>query len=269
MSFDAIEKSAAESRPYELYLFQGTGIDLAFANADREVSYLGHTFLPATISRDAVDQSAEVDSGKMTVHIPENHPIAQLFVAYLPTSPVAVTVFGAHYGDAETGVVFAGTVASAHFTDEGECEIICQPDQYKLQQKIPRVLYQSGCVHIFGDKHCGFNLATVTYAGSVTAISDDGLTVTVPAFDGLPHPLKAGYFRNGNNVRMIVGEGGAGAGKFVKLFAAIPGNKVGDIVLGTAGCGQDFDSCVGYNNVANLFAFDLIPKTNPFDGSIQ
>lgn len=269
MSYDAIEKSTAGSRPYELYLFEGTGIDFSVTSGDQTISYLTHVFTPATISRTEVDQSSEVQSGQIKVYVPNDHPIARLFVQYLPTSPVALTIFGSHYGDSETGVVFSGSVASAHFTDQNECELICNSDQYDLQSQIPRVRYQSACPHIFGDPGCTVPLASVTYLGAVGAISADGLTITIPAFASLPHPLKAGFLRHGNDVRMIVDQGGIGAAFFVVLISGIGGMEVGDSVEGVAGCQQTFDACASYNNIANFLGFDLIPLTNPFDGSIQ
>ncbi len=267
MSYDGIEKSTASSKPYELYLFEGTGIEFAVTSSDETISYLAHDFVPATISRTEVDESAEVQSGQIKVYVPKNHPIARLFIGYLPTSPVALTIFGSHYGDSETGVVFSGTVASARFTDE--CEIVCNSDQYRIQSKIPRILYQSPCPHIFGDAGCGIDLALLTFVGAVTVISAVGLTITIPAFASLPHPFKAGWLRHGNDVRMIVDQGGSGAGFFVVLIAAISGMQVGDSVEGVSGCQQTFDSCAAYQNVANFLGFDLIPLTNPFDGSVQ
>jgi hypothetical protein len=267
VTYDGMEQSTASSKPYELYLFEGTGIDVAVTSADKTINYFAHTFVPVTISRTEVDESAEVQSGQIKVYVPKNHPIAEMFVGYLPTSPVSLTIFGSHYGDSETGVVFSGTVASARFTDE--CELVCNSDQYRLQSKIPRIQYQSPCPHIFGDLGCTFPLATVTYPGTVTAISADGLTITIPAFASLPHPLKAGFLRHGNDVRMIVDQGGSGTGFYVVLIAAVAGMQVGDSVQGVAGCQQTFDACASYNNIANFLGFDLIPLTNPFDGSIQ
>ena len=266
MSYDAMELSTAASRPYELYLFQGTGIEEAVTSADQTIGYLSHTFIPATISRTEVDESSEVQSGQIKVYVPKNHPIASLFVGYLPTSPVSLTIFGSHYGDSETGVVFSGTVASAHFTDE--CELICNSDEYRLQSKIPRMQYQSMCPHIFGDAGCTKDLSALTYAGVVSAISADGLTITIPAFASLPHPFRAGYLRSGNDLRMIVDNGGSGGAFFVVLIAPIAGLEIGAAIAGTAGCAQTFDACVGYNNIANFLGFDLIPLLNPFDASV-
>jgi hypothetical protein len=245
-----------------MYLFQGLGIDLAVTSSDKVQNYFSHTFTPTTVNRAEVDVSAEVTSGQIKVYLPKQHPIAQLFVAYLPTSEVALTIFGGHDGDSEVGVIFSGYVASARFTDQAE--LICNSDQYKLQTRIPRILYQSVCPHIFGDPGCGVPLADHTYLGTIAAISTDGKSITVTGFTGLPDPLQAGYFKRANDLRMIISQ----AGNVVTLISPIAGLTVGDFVAGIAGCQGTYDACNHYLNVANFLGFDLIPILNPFDGAI-
>jgi hypothetical protein len=262
MTFDAMEKSTASSEPFELYLFQGTGINIAVTSGDKEIDYLGQTFVPTTVSRDEVDVSNEVTSGQAKVYLPKNHPIAQLFVGYLPTSQVSLTIFAGHDRDPDIFVVFSGYVASSAFGDQAT--LICNSYQYKMQSRIPRILYQAPCPHVFGDKFCGVDLSTVTYAGVVGAISADGTGVTVTAFASLPHSLIGGIFRRGNDLRMIVDQ----VGDVITLITAIAGLAVSDVVLGTAGCQGTYDDCNSYLNIANFLGFDLIPILNPFDGSI-
>lgn len=263
MSFDAIEKSPALARPYEMYLFQGVGIDIAVTSADFPVDFFSHTFTPATIKRTEVNIDAEVDSGDIKVNLPKNHPISQLFVGYLPTSPVSLTIFAGHIGDSEVAVMFSGAVASAVFTDE--CEMTCHADEYKLQTKLPRVLYQAPCGHIFGSPGCGIPLADHTYLGEVGAISADGLDITVTAFGSLPDPLVPGYFKRGNDFRMIIGQ----TGDVITLITPIAGLEIGDECSGVAGCDGTYDACNHYLNIRNFLGFDLIPEINPFDGAIS
>jgi Phage conserved hypothetical protein BR0599 len=262
MTFDAMEKSTAGSKPFELFLFQGTTINMAVTSGDLEISYVAQTFVPTTISRDEIDVSNEVTSGQMKVYVPKDHPIAQLFVAYLPTSQVALTVFAGHDGDPDIFVVFSGYVASATFGDQAT--LICNAFQYKMQTRIPRILYQAPCPHVFGDQFCGVDLSTVTYAGVVGAISADGTEITVTAFGALPHSLIGGYFRRGNDLRMITAQ----AGDVITLITPIAGLAINDVCLGTAGCQGTFSDCNSFLNIANFLGFDLIPILNPFDGSI-
>ncbi len=260
MSFDAVEQSGA-ARPYELFLFQTTGISYALTNAEEAITYLGNAYAPTTISRSEAEQSSEVTSGQMKVYIAKDHPLAELLIPYLPSSPIAVTVFGSHYGDAETVVVFTGTIASARFTDE--CELTCNSANYYLQRKIPQQLYQSQCSHIFGDEECGAVLADHTYQGEITAIDSTGTILTIPAFASLADPLKAGYLKVGNELRMIVAQAGA----TVTIIAAIPGLTAPAACAAAAGCNLDFASCQHYARSISFLGFDLIPTVNPFDGS--
>jgi uncharacterized phage protein (TIGR02218 family) len=261
MSFNALEQIGSGSQPYELYLFQATGIFYALTSADESITYLGNQFVPTTISRSESEQSNEVVSGQLKIYLPTSHPLAKLLLPYLPTSPIAVTIYGSHYSDTETVVLFTGTIASARFTDQ--CELVCNSDQYTLQRKIPQQLYQAPCSHIFGDVGCGIDLNDHTYPGTIATIDSTGTVLTVTGFASLPDPLKGGYLKRGNDVRMIV----ANSGTSVTLLSPIAGLQVGDSVDGIAGCPLTFAGCSHYKNTFNFLGFDLIPTINPFDGS--
>jgi uncharacterized phage protein (TIGR02218 family) len=261
MSYDSQEQLGAGAEPYELYLFQGTGISFALTSADREITYLGNVYTPASIERGEVDQSSEVTSGTIKVFIPKDHPLAAMFVPYLPVSPITLLVYGSHYLDDETVALFTGTVASARFTDQ--CEMTCNASQYLLQNKIPAQLYQSPCCHVFGDAGCTIPLADHTYPGAITAIDATGTMLTVPEFASIPDSLQGGYLSFGDSLRMIVNHAGA----VVVLLSPIAGIEVGDAVFGVAGCALTFAACANYKNIRNFLGFDLIPEINPFDQS--
>jgi uncharacterized phage protein (TIGR02218 family) len=263
VTYDAQEQLGYGAKPYELFLFQGTGLSVPLTSADAPISYLGNTYVPASIERAEVDQSSEVTSGTIKIFLPKDHPLAQMFIPYLPVSPISVIVYGSHYTDldGETVALFTGTVASARFTDQ--CELTCTSSQYLLQRKIPKQLYQSQCAHVFGDAGCTVNLADHTYDGEVSAIDATGTVLTVPGFASLPDSLTNGYLAFAGNLRMIV----AHAGEQVTLLSPIVGLEVGSSVAGTAGCALTFAACAVYKNIANFLGFDLIPEVNPFDGS--
>jgi hypothetical protein len=261
MTFDAKEKSGFGAQPYELYLFQGTGVFFPLTSAENPITYLGNVYVPATVTRTEAEQSNEVVSGQIKVYLPKDHPLAQLLTPYLPSSPIGITVFGSHYSDSETVVLFTGVIASARMTDQ--CELTCNSAQYLLQRKIPQQLYQAPCSHIFGDPGCGAVLADHSYNGTITAIDSTGTVLTIPAFASIPDPLKAGYLKFGNDYRMIVDHVGA----TVTLISPIAGMHSGAAVRGTAGCNLDFSACAHYGRTISFLGFDLIPTVNPFDGS--
>jgi uncharacterized phage protein (TIGR02218 family) len=263
MSFDSIEKSQATGEPWEIYLFQTSGKSFLLTSADEEVVYLGQHYTPTTIHRTDMEHTNEVISGQIKVYVPVSHPLAELFIPYLPPSPMQLTIFGGHFGDANVVTLFSGNVASSLFKDE--CELTCNSDIYLLQRHIPKKLYQSPCAHVFGDAGCTVDLALFTTHGTISAVSADGTQVTVAAFAGLTHPLKGGYFQRGNDFRMVVDH----TGSVITLLSAISNLRVGDAVSGVSGCMHTYAACQSYNNVANFLGFDLIPQTNPFDGSIE
>lgn len=263
MSYDAVEQSQYGSQPYELYKFAGVGFSFRLAAGDEEITYLGEIYSPATVTRSDLEMSNEVVSGQLKITITKDHPLAQMLLPYLPSSPIAVTVFGGHYvdGDAETVVLFTGNVASSRFTDQ--CEIVCNSAQYLLQRQIPQQLYQAPCSHVFGDPECGADLVAHTFTGTVSAIDSTGTILTVPAFASIPDSLKAGYIRFGNDFRMVV----AHSGSTVTLLASFTGLATGGTIFGTAGCNLDFSSCSHYGRTISFLGFDLVPTINPFDGS--
>jgi len=261
MSFDSLEQSQASGAPWEIYLFQTQGQSFYLTSADEAITYLGQAYVPTTIRRDEMEETIEVDSGKITVHIPSAHPLAALFIPYLPPSPMALTILAGHYGDSEVLCIFAGVVASSSFTDE--CALLCRSDKYLLQRKVPKQIYQVQCNHIFGDAGCGVDLVSVTYDGTVTAIDSTGTILTIPAFAALPHSLQGGYLILPGNqgVRAIVTQAGA----TVTLMSPMIGLEVGGAVSAVAGCQHDYTDCKSYDNVVNFCGFDLIPTINPFD----
>jgi hypothetical protein len=263
VSYDSVEKSTATAQPFELYLFVTGNQSFFLTSADQPIVYLGNTYLPATIDRTEMEHTNEVVSGQIKIYLPPAHPVAQFFIPGLPPTEMDVTVFGGHYNDPEIAVLFSGQVASARFTDQ--CELICYDDIYKLQRKVPKQQYHTTCAHIFGDSGCTVNLALYTTAGVIASVNSTGDGLNVPAFAGQTHPLTGGYFRRGNDARMVVSDDGAGN---ITLLYPIANLKPGDACSGIAGCQLTYAACKSYNNVAHFLGFDLIPTTNPFDGSI-
>ncbi len=263
MSYDSVEKSGSGSEPFELYLFSTSGATFALTSADAPIVHLGRSYSPTTISRTEIDQSQEMNAGQMRVTIPKGHPLAALFIPYLPPTPVVLTIYGGHVGDAEIATIFVGEVASASYTEQ--CELACIPEQAKLKKKIPAILYQPGCPRVFGDAGCTVSLGANTSTGSIGAIDSSGCVLTIAAFAGLGTSLRGGYLRRGNDVRMIVDHSGA----TVTIISPIASLQVGDVVSGVAGCAHTYAACAAYGNVANFLGFDLIPTSNPFYGSIE
>jgi hypothetical protein len=230
VSYDAQEQSRSGAKPYELYLFSTAGQVFSLTSADQFITYLGQQYTPTSISRTELEHTNEVVSGQIKITLPKSHPLAALFIPYLPPTPMALTIFASHYGDADTIVIFSGKVAGARFTDE--CELTVNSDLYILQRQIPIQIYQSACPHVFGDAFCKFPLGTVTYNGVIATVNSTGDVVTSAAFLSTPFSLRGGYFQRGNDFRMIVDH----TGNQITLMNGISGLNVGDPCSAVAGC---------------------------------
>jgi uncharacterized phage protein (TIGR02218 family) len=261
MTYDATARGR-ESDPFELYLFQTVGSTFALTSSDTPTTYNGQVYTPSVISRGEIDQSQELTAGQLKIQVQKSSPIAQMFIAYLPPSPMRLTIFAGHRADGEIVVAFTGEVASARFTDE--CELFAVPEQDQLKRKIPTLIYSSGCAHVFGDAGCKFPLASVTYTGTVGAVDSTKSVVTVAAFAALPFSLKGGKFQRGTDVRMVIDHSGA----TVTLLTGIAGLSSGDAVVAVAGCPHTYPACAAFNNVNQFLGFDMMPTRSPFDGSV-
>ena len=134
---------------------------------------------------------------------------------------------------------------------------------------------QSDCVHgRFGDQGCGYNLALVSYAGTVTGVGVDGEARRVGvAFDGggpgnglADQRWRGGLIRvNGATVqvRASAGAGGAGEGLFDVVQKPDPA-WVGMACVAQEGCDRTLTRCRQLNNEGRRLALGIaIPDHNP------
>lgn len=120
MSYNSRETSVSSGQPFELYLFQTQTQSWRFTSADEAQSYQGAAYSPESISRTNTSQNAEVSGGHIKVTIPKDHTIAQMFVAYIPSTPLTLVIYRGHRGeaDSEMKVAFTGRVLLGRLTTQ-------------------------------------------------------------------------------------------------------------------------------------------------------
>lgn len=261
MTYATRETSQHGGQPFELYLFQTETQSWRLTSADRQITHLGQLYEPEAIVRTATQQGQETSSIKVT--IPREHAIAQLFVAYIPATPLSLVIFRGHAGELESETVthFTGQVTAAQFTED--CELTCLPERGVLKRRIPGPKYQKQCNHILYDSGCQVDKNLFKVTGTLTSVSADGLTIQAAAFGTKPDGFfNAGYIEKGAERRMVVSH----LGTTLTLFNAMAGLVVGDVIAGFAGCKRDFNDCnTKFDNAPHFFGFEFIPSRNPFD----
>ena len=262
MTFDARETSIHGGQPFELYLFQTETQSWHLTSADRAIVFSGNSYEPEAIIRTATSQGQELKSGSITVTIPKTHEIAQLFVSFIPPTPLSLVIFRGHEGEPESEIVthFTGRVTIAIFGDD--CELRVVPEQELLQKRIPGPKFQKPCNHILYDSGCTVDKALFNVMGTLTFVS--GEIIKAAAFATQPDGwLDAGYIEKATERRMILNH----VGDTVTLLSAMAGLEVGDPVTAFAGCKRTLDDCdIKFTNLEHFFGFEWIPAKNPFDG---
>ena len=271
MTFDAKETSRHEGSPVELYRWtQGSTVWLN-TSADTEQTDGSEIYEPTVISRNEIRQSQEDHSGNIEVRVPRDHPVAALFIPYVPTTPVGLRILRQHRLDIDEEFVvgFVGKVLSAKYdSEESQWMLTCAPVSEAFRRTIPIVLYQPQCNLALYSDACGVDKLAFKVTATVTAI--DGFTITSATFAGFAD----GYFNNGwaqrqsdpNDIRWVVDH----AGNVLTLMNPFSDLSVSDSVEVFPGCQRTEADCHNkFANLPNHLGFSRIPTKNPFETSVE
>src|SRR4051812_4301074 len=119
MSFDARESSRSLGEPVDLYRFTYNNPDFddgvhTFCYTDAEASIVndGLTYAPTPLDRTAIASSGSLDKAAITVSLPKETEVAELFRIFPPSDIVALTIFQGHFDDGEFIAIWSGRVLS-------------------------------------------------------------------------------------------------------------------------------------------------------------
>ncbi|MBN2317925.1 MAG: phage BR0599 family protein [Acidobacteria bacterium] len=271
MSYDSKEQSTSSGQPFELYLFQTQDKAWRLTSADEEKIYQGASYKPEVVSRTNTSANSEVKGGHIKVTLPKDHELTQLFISYIPDTPLTLVIFRGHEGEPESEmkVAFTGRVLLGRFTAGDTCELDCAPDTEILKRPIATACFQRQCNRVLFDPGCGLSGAFWKVSGTVLSISGDGLTVTIAACSGKEDGWFAlGHIEKGYDRRMVLSH----TGDTVVLINPLIGLSVGDTVNVYAGCDRSYggdNGCVTkFDNGVNFMGWEWIPGRNPFAGGV-
>lgn len=266
MTFDARETSADAGRPVELYTFGRDYQRWRYTSADRTVVADSQTFTARTITRSAIDVSAEKARSGIKITGPRDLEVAELFRVSPPTLAITCIVQQYHDGDGALATIWTGRIAGVEFAGPAAL-ITCEPTFTALRRIGLRRLYQRQCPHVLYGQACRVNREAFRTDGLVESVA--GLVVNVAAADGQPDGTFAGGYLEWDVAlgiperRFILDHTGAGL-----TVSSLPYGLVG----GTAvrlypGCDHTLDTCTDkFSNTPNYGGFPYFPTKNPFGG---
>lgn len=265
----------------ELYRFVEQGATpriLTLTNADREITYNGETYVPATLSRTRGQAKNELSKANLEVKFDLLNADARRWMASYLEAIVVLTIFERDEAG-DTSIVWKGRLASVKPT-ASEISLIFESVFTSLRRPGVRARYQRTCRHSLYGRGCFLNKAAFAVNGAPTAVN--GLVVTVPEAASYPD----GWFTTGmieaanGELRFVTNHSGSQLTlmqPFLYLAKAVAedgyglsyGMHYGGVsVIMYPGCDRRRGTCnTKFNNLGNYGGFDWIPLRNPFDGS--
>ena len=282
MTYDAVEASSAEGRPYYLYQFiEGDAVWRFTSRASDWISAASEggdlIWEAAAISHGDVVQSGEIERGRLEITLPLSHAFAARFLAPMGNTPVTLTIFRGHEQVlGETVAHWKGRVVGAEV--EGARLILSAESIFStLRRAGVRAKYQSLCRHALYGRGCGLDIAQHLAILTVAAVS--GATVTVPVAAAQPDGwYRGGVLRFGVQLGFIIGHVGATVtlSRPMPELASALANPALDPVTGAPlpitidiapGCDLRAETCAAkFGNLLNFGGFPAIPGRNPFGG---
>lgn len=268
MTFASFENSKHNGRPVELFEFRygdTPGDVLTFTGADETIVVAGSEYIPLSIEYDGFSEDGNPDDGEsITLEMPRNNPLADLYRFSPPEKTVTVKIKRVHRNDPDEQVltVWSGRVIGASW-EFPTMRVSCERMSTSLQRTGLRARYQRQCRHVHYGDDCGllkddFRVETtvVDVVDQLKVVSPDALLV------------ESGYFNGGilefeGTMRLIVWH----QGDTVKMSRPINGLSVDSIIRLYPGCDRLPATCRDkFSNIENYGGFDFIPGIGPFQG---
>lgn len=274
MSFAAYETSLQNGRPVRLYQFQRGPLRWGYTTADRNITFQSVLYrsLEGGISDDGIRQSGETSADTLTVTLPSDTDVAQMYRALAPQQRVTLTVFDQHFDDTDTSstgylVAWIGNVIGVKFTSRISADVQCQTLAAQLERTGLRLTWSRTCSKTLYDKNCGVSRELHRFDSIVSGL--DAVSIQVPAAAGKPDRYFAGGYISwvnefGTEERGIESH----TGDQLRIFGGTYGLINGQAVSIFAGCDRLFATCgTRFNNTVNYGGCPHMPGQSPFDGT--
>lgn len=265
--FDTIESSRSRGAPNTLYKFSYLDQKFTYTDAEQPITFLGDEYTPIPIDRTSVAISGTLDKSTLTITLPSDNDVVELFRVYPPSGIVAVSVFQGH---AEYGVdfkaVWIGRVLSCGRTDH-TATITAEPVSTSMRRPGLRRRFQYGCPHALYGSQCKLAREDFTVTTTVDSLVTASLTLAsgwngsfdkANFVDGIVEWSPAGGQTQLRSILQV----NAGTDTVV-ITGQMSGLTAGQTVKVSLGCNHQMSGCNTFNNILNYGGQPDIPTKNP------
>lgn len=272
MTFATLETSRESGSILELYTFKFGLSTFRFTSFQRDIVWQGFSYTSETISRSNTGASIEDVAGQVTITLPLDNEVPQLFIRNVPGKVGSVTIQRAQLNDPleETVLLFDGFVANVTLDGELEGKILCFPNTKIFNRTAPRFTYQGLCNHILYDSRCKIARSAFLFTGLVSVVSGNDITVNGAGAVGAADEFVSGFasfpVASSEDSRAILAQSGDVLTLLIPFSIPIIGENI-DVF---AGCDHGLTICdTKFANTINYGGFPYVPRKNPFNTTLR
>lgn len=272
-TYASLETSTQSGRPIMLFLFAQGANTYRYVTQGENVTFLSQTWYAAPLVCGSFSTTGDYPKDTIAIKLPVSDPLAETFLGFSPESITSVTVYRAHLDGSDYRVYWKGRVAS-HSVSGAYVSLECEPVFSSLRRVGLRQVYTRQCRHVLYGPGCALLVGLFTISGTVSAISSDGVTVTIAE----AATKEIGYFSGGmlemadGSARTIIANAGTSVTllkPFQPLVAALLANPSGVSVSIVPGCDHSIETCEEkFNNKGNFGGAPWMPIVNPYKTSM-
>jgi uncharacterized phage protein (TIGR02218 family) len=261
MSFEALEESQASGSRIELFeLSLGTDIWRMHNSVEDTITESGDIFYRTQISRDSIATGQEY----LEITLPGSHAFALKFTEIAPGETATMTIRSYHRDDpADVLVLYKGVVRAVAFrSNASEAALSLVPVNAATKLIIPERTFQAACNNVLFDADCQLSAGSYSYAGTISAIVNNTVTVT-----GLSAAKGTGWSTGGYvcygvlDYRLILEQ----SGDVLTLVLPFHETVLNQTVTVYAGCDRSIATCnTKFSNDINFGGCPYVPTKNIF-----
>lgn len=279
MTYAAIEQSTDLGSPITLFefIYGDSSEDVyRFATTVDKIVAAGRIWEPFNISHSPIVSSGSLDRAELTVTMPSDTPLSDIFLITPPSRQLLLNIWRGHALTGEAKLddftrIWTGRVLSPSWA-ESQLELSCEAIATSLKRIGLRRYYQYGCAHVLYGKACKMVESDHTAYGTVGPLVDaqtvDILISTFPAGFDIAR-LVGGTFNYAwesprRSLRTITSASVVGGYYRLKLMSGISNLQVGVTATASYGCKHNWTACQQFGNTVNYGGCPSIPTKDPY-----